>query len=158
MVSKPCTQYLATGERKEWICSMEKNLCLDECQMTVMGRIILRFFYKVWFFGAIYFCLSWLFLLVRSERTIFSSINRSILLAFSDLSSEFIDQSLSSSRIEHSRIYRGNILRRSRWRWSIDSINEQQNFSKLRIYFLKLILFLSHLDWFLSVIDVVICI
>lgn len=36
----------------------------DQCQMTVMGRIILRFFYKVWFFGAVYFCLSWLYLIV----------------------------------------------------------------------------------------------
>jgi hypothetical protein len=40
---------------------------IDECQMTVMGRIILRFFYKVWFFGAVYFCLSWLFLVVSIE-------------------------------------------------------------------------------------------
>ncbi|CAF0757540.1 unnamed protein product [Adineta ricciae] len=48
MVVKPCTQYVTT----------------DQCQMTVMGRIILRFFYKVWFFGAVYFCLSWLFLLM----------------------------------------------------------------------------------------------
>ena len=50
-------------------CFCERSVfCLDECQMTVMGRIILRFFYKVWFFGAIYFCLSWLFLLVRIPR------------------------------------------------------------------------------------------
>ena len=40
------------------------SLFADQCQMTVMGRIILRFFYKVWFFGAVYFCLSWLFLVV----------------------------------------------------------------------------------------------
>ncbi|CAF3173876.1 unnamed protein product [Rotaria socialis] len=43
-----CTQFVST----------------DDCQMTVMGRIILRFFYKVWFFGAAYFLLSWLFLIV----------------------------------------------------------------------------------------------
>ena len=42
--------------------------------MTVMGRIILRFFYKVWFFGAICFCLSWLFLLVNLSRKIFFAI------------------------------------------------------------------------------------
>ena len=41
------------------------SVLLDDCQMTVMGRILLRFFYKVWFFGAVYFCLSWLFLIVR---------------------------------------------------------------------------------------------
>ncbi|CAF3714252.1 unnamed protein product [Rotaria sp. Silwood1] len=48
IIVEPCTQFVTT----------------DQCQMTVMGRIILRFFYKVWFFGAIYFCLSWLFLLI----------------------------------------------------------------------------------------------
>lgn len=48
VVSQPCTQYVTT----------------DDCQMTVMGRIILRFFYKVWFFGAVYFCMSWLFIIV----------------------------------------------------------------------------------------------
>ncbi|CAF4393635.1 unnamed protein product, partial [Rotaria magnacalcarata] len=48
IVVKPCTQFVTT----------------DDCQMTVMGRIILRFFYKVWFFGAIYFCLSWVYLVM----------------------------------------------------------------------------------------------
>ncbi|CAF4065205.1 unnamed protein product, partial [Adineta steineri] len=48
VIIKQCTQYVTT----------------DQCQMTVMGRIILRFFYKVWFFGAVYFCLSWLYLVV----------------------------------------------------------------------------------------------
>jgi len=47
-IVKPCTQFVTT----------------DNCQMTVMGRIILRFFYKVWFFGATYFILSWLFLVI----------------------------------------------------------------------------------------------
>lgn len=89
----------------------EDVLCLDECQMTVMGRIILRFFYKVWFFGAIYFCLSWLFLLVNITKDL---LHDNPHYAFSDLSAELIDQSLSSSRIEYSRIYRGNVLRRSR--------------------------------------------
>jgi hypothetical protein len=51
------------------------SLFLDECQMTVMGRIILRFFYKVWFFGAIYFCLSWLYLLVSIDRDLFVDDN-----------------------------------------------------------------------------------
>ncbi|CAF3366011.1 unnamed protein product [Rotaria sp. Silwood1] len=48
VTAQPCTQYVTT----------------DQCEMTVMGRIILRFFYKVWFFGAVYFFLSWLFLIV----------------------------------------------------------------------------------------------
>ncbi|CAF2353019.1 unnamed protein product [Rotaria sp. Silwood2] len=48
VIIQPCTQYVTT----------------DQCEMTVMGRIILRFFYKVWFFGAVYFFLSWLFLIV----------------------------------------------------------------------------------------------
>ncbi|CAF0900460.1 unnamed protein product [Rotaria sordida] len=48
VIIQSCTQFVTT----------------NECQMTVMGRIILRFFYKVWFFGAIYFCLSWLFLII----------------------------------------------------------------------------------------------
>ncbi|CAF3262037.1 unnamed protein product [Rotaria socialis] len=48
IVVKSCTQFVTT----------------DDCQMTVMGRIILRFFYKVWFFGAIYFCLSWVYLVM----------------------------------------------------------------------------------------------
>ncbi|CAF0799568.1 unnamed protein product [Rotaria sordida] len=48
VIVQPCTQYVTT----------------DQCEMTVMGRIILRFFYKVWFFGAVYFFLSWLFLIV----------------------------------------------------------------------------------------------
>ncbi|CAF1239396.1 unnamed protein product, partial [Rotaria sordida] len=34
VIVQPCTQYVTT----------------DQCEMTVMGRIILRFFYKVWFF------------------------------------------------------------------------------------------------------------
>ncbi|CAF4315611.1 unnamed protein product, partial [Adineta steineri] len=48
IIIEKCTQFVKT----------------DDCQMTVMGRIILRFFYKVWFFGAIYFCTSWIFLIV----------------------------------------------------------------------------------------------
>ncbi|CAF1350922.1 unnamed protein product [Adineta ricciae] len=48
VIVQPCTQFVRT----------------DDCQMTVMGRIVLRFFYKVWFFGAIYFCLSWLYLII----------------------------------------------------------------------------------------------
>ncbi|CAF1178741.1 unnamed protein product [Adineta steineri] len=48
IIIEKCTQFVKT----------------DDCQMTVMGRIILRFFYKVWFFGAIYFCLSWIFLVI----------------------------------------------------------------------------------------------
>jgi len=48
VIVQSCTQFVTT----------------DECQMTVMGRIILRFFYKVWVFGATYFCLSWLFLII----------------------------------------------------------------------------------------------
>jgi hypothetical protein len=55
--------------------SKNLGLFLDECQMTVMGRIILRFFYKVWFFGAIYFCLSWLYLLVNIDRDLFVDDN-----------------------------------------------------------------------------------
>lgn len=111
-----------------------------------MGRIILRFFYKVWFFGAICFCLSWLFLLVNLEKNFLCNYHR----VFSELSAESIDQSLSSSRIEYSRIYRGNVLRRSRRRWSINSLNEQQNFSKLILY-IHIFLSLSlHLDGFVS--------
>ncbi|CAF1187400.1 unnamed protein product [Adineta steineri] len=48
VIIKQCTQYVTT----------------DQCQMTVMGRIILRFFYKVWFFGAVYFCLKYVLFLV----------------------------------------------------------------------------------------------
>lgn len=46
--TQSCTQYVTT----------------DLCQMTVMGRILLLFFYKVWFFAAAFFVLSWLFLIV----------------------------------------------------------------------------------------------
>ncbi|CAF1233535.1 unnamed protein product, partial [Didymodactylos carnosus] len=45
---KPCTQYLDT----------------NDCTMTVMGQILLRFLYKVWIFGAAYFIISWLYLAV----------------------------------------------------------------------------------------------
>lgn len=54
------------------------NFVEDDCQMTVMGRIILRFFYKVWFFGAVYFCMSWLFIIV-SNFFVFSVVLNSIL-------------------------------------------------------------------------------
>lgn len=70
------------------------SLFADQCQMTVMGRIILRFFYKVWFFGAVYFCLSWLFLVV-SQRSLCST--RVVHTAISDLRRQFLSETLPTS-------------------------------------------------------------
>jgi len=64
----------------------------DDCQMTVMGRIILRFFYKVWIFGAVYFGLSWFFLLVNNFRYL---DKKYILIVHLDLFTQFGNQSHS---------------------------------------------------------------
>jgi hypothetical protein len=36
----------------------------EECVMTQMAHLLLRFFYKLWFFGAAYYWMSWAFLVV----------------------------------------------------------------------------------------------
>jgi len=43
-------------------CSMEAPA--EECIMTRMSMLLIRFFYKVWFFGAAYYYLSWAFLVI----------------------------------------------------------------------------------------------
>ncbi|CAF1514461.1 unnamed protein product [Didymodactylos carnosus] len=48
VASKPCTQFVDA----------------NDCTMTVMGGILLRFLYKVWIFGVAYFIISWLYLAV----------------------------------------------------------------------------------------------
>ena len=96
------------------------SLFVDQCQMTVMGRIILRFFYKVWFFGAVYFCLSWLFLVVSQSSPPWTRV---VHIVSSGLRRQFLSETLSTSWIEHSRIHRGTTARRWRWWWRGRSIN-----------------------------------
>ena len=92
----------------------------DQCQMTVMGGIILRFSYKVWFFGAVYFCLSWLFLVV-SPRPLHPA--RAVHIVFLDLRRRFLFETVSTPGVEYSRIHRGTSSRRWRRRWCRWSIN-----------------------------------
>jgi len=96
---------------------------LDLCQMTVMGRILLLFFYKVWFFGAAFFVIGWFFLIVSFSRKKHLVLCLSF-IANLGLSHKLYCQNYSCSWIEYSRIFYQTFARRwwRRWKSTIDSI------------------------------------
>ena len=47
---------------------------LDSCTMTRMSALLLRFFYKAWFFGAYYYWMMWTFLIVSLCSFIYVSL------------------------------------------------------------------------------------
>nr|KAG5696000.1 hypothetical protein BaRGS_023379 [Batillaria attramentaria]KAG5709644.1 hypothetical protein BaRGS_001694 [Batillaria attramentaria] len=63
-------QYSSFGSQ-HYLVTMTTSLILaiflvlaDECTITRMALLLTRFFYKMWFFGAAYYCCTWAFLAI----------------------------------------------------------------------------------------------
>ena len=53
-----------------WINCSDLFDCSDQCTMTRVSSLLVRFFYKVWFFGAFYYWSMWAFIAVSINKDV----------------------------------------------------------------------------------------